>query len=95
VNDLPFLRRIDLGKLDAFVVEEDLHLVEEELMGVWIRDVETKVIDQLLLFLLPLGPAIFADLRSDLLAQVRRNRRDTERFTFLPAPSAFEFVGSE
>ena len=34
VNDLSFLRRIDLRDLDAFVIEEDIHLIEQELMRV-------------------------------------------------------------
>ena len=36
VDDLSFLRRVDLCDLDAFVVEKDLHLVKQELVRVGI-----------------------------------------------------------
>jgi hypothetical protein len=95
MNDLSFLRCVDLRDVDAFVIEKDVHLIEEELMGVGIGYVEAEVIDELLLFCLPFGPAIFADLGTDLLSKLGRYRRITDRLTFLSAPRAFEFVISE
>ena len=47
MNDLSFLRRVDLGDLDAFVVEEDLHLIEQELVRIRIRNVEPEVVNEL------------------------------------------------
>lgn len=95
MNDLSFLRRVDLCDLDAFIVEEDLHLIEKELMRVGIRNVEPEVVDQLFLFRLPLGPAVFADLGSDLLTELGRDRSHAKRLIFLSTPRAFEFVTSE
>ena len=95
VNDLAFLRRVNLCDLDAFVVEEDVHLVEQELVRVRIRNVETEVVDQLFLFCLPLRPAIFADLGPDLLTELGRDRSHAERLVLLTTPRAFEFVTSE
>ncbi len=90
--DRPFFRRIDLRDLDTFIKEEDVHLVEEKLVRVGIRDVEAEMVDQLFLLLLPFGPAIFADLGSDLLSEVGRDRSITERVTFRSAFRALEFV---
>ena len=95
VNDLSFLRRIDLCDLDAFVVEKDVHLIEQKLVRVRIGDVEPKVVDQLFLLCLPFGPAILADLGSDLLSELGRDRSYAKRLVFLPTPRAFEFVTSE
>lgn len=67
MNDLPFLRRVDLRELDAFVVEKDLHVVEKELVRVGVRNIKAEVVDELLLFRLPFSPAIPADLGTDLL----------------------------
>lgn len=67
MNDLPFLRRVDLRELDAFVVEKDLHVVEKELVRVGVRNIKAEVVDELLLFRLPFSPAILADLGTDLL----------------------------
>jgi hypothetical protein len=39
MTDLSFLRRIDLCELDTFVEEKDLHLIEEELVRVRIRNI--------------------------------------------------------
>jgi hypothetical protein len=36
MHDLSFLRCIDLGDLDTFVIEKDLHLIEQELVRVGI-----------------------------------------------------------
>jgi len=95
VNDLSFLRRVDLCKLDAFVVEKELHVVEQELVRIRVRHVETEMIDELLLLLLPLGPAIFTDLGTDLLPELGRYRRNAQRFVFLSALRALEFVASK
>ena len=95
MNDLAFLRRVDLRDLDAFVVEEDVHLIKQELVRVRIRDVEPEMVDELFLFRLPFGPAIFADLGSDLLPELGRDRSHSKRLVFLPAARAFEFVTSE
>ena len=92
MNDLPFLRRVDLDELDTFVVEKDLHVVEEELVRVRVRNVKAEVIDELLLFRLPFSPAVLADLGTDLLSELGRYRRDTERFVLLPTACALEFV---
>lgn len=90
--DLAFLRRVDLSQINAFVIEEDLHVIKQELVRIRIRNIEAKVIDQLLLFLLPLGPAVFAHFRTDLLPELGRDRRETEGFIFLPTARALEFV---
>jgi len=95
MTDLSFLRRIDLRELDTLVVEEDLHLIEEKLVRIGVRNIKPKVIYQLLLFLLPLGPAILADLRTDLLPELGRYRSDAERFAFVTAFRALEFVTSK
>lgn len=87
-----FLRRVDLRQLNAFVVEKDLHIVEQELVRIGIRNVQTEVVDKLFLLLLPLGPAILAHLGTDLLPQVSWNRGKTKRFVLQPASGAFEFV---
>lgn len=92
MDDLPFLRRVDLCEFDAFVVEKDLHVVEKELVRVGVRNIEAEVVDELLLFRLPFHPAIFADLGTDLLPKLGRYRRNAERFVLLPAPFALEFV---
>jgi hypothetical protein len=93
--DLSFLGRVDLRKLDTFVVEKDLHLIEEELVGVGIRNIQPEMIYQLLLFLLPLGPAIFADLGTDLLPQLSGYRCDAEGLAFVTAFRALKFVTSK
>jgi hypothetical protein len=95
MHDLSFLRRVDLRDLDAFVVEKDLHLIEQELVRVGIRNVESEVVDKLFLFRLPLRPAILADLSSDLLSKLGRDWSYSERLIFLTTPRAFEFVTSE
>ena len=92
MTDLSFLRRIDLRELDTLVVEEDLHLIEEKLVRVGIRNIEPKVIYQLLLFLLPFGPTVLADLRADFLPEFGGNRRVPQRFVLLPATRAFKAV---
>jgi hypothetical protein len=95
-SDLPihlaFLRRVNLRQFDAFVVEKDLHVIEQELMRVGVGHVEAKVVNKLFLLFLPRGPAILANLSADLLPEFRRYRRVAERFIFLPATFAFEFV---
>ena len=85
-------RRIDVRDLNTFVEEEDVHLVEEELVRIGVRNIEAEVVDELLLFLLPLGPAAFADLGTDLLPELCRYRGIAEWLVFLPATRAFEFV---
>ena len=95
MDDLSFLRSIDLREIDAFVVEEDLHIVEQELVRIGIRHVETEMINKLLLFLLPLYPAILAHFGAYLLPQLGRYRRNAQRFVFLPATRAFEFIASK
>ena len=76
VNDLSFLRSVDLRKVDTFVVKKDLHVIEQELVRIGIRHVKTEMIDELLLFLLPFHPAIPTNLGSDLLPQLGRYWRD-------------------
>src|SRR5688500_16816035 len=95
MRDLAFLGRIDLREFDSFVIEENIHLIAEELVRIRIGVVESEVIDQLLLFLLPLGPTIFADLSADLLAGLGGNGRDAKRLALLPTLRAFEFIASE
>ena len=95
MNDLAFLRCVDLCEFDPFVIEKDLHVIEEELVRVGVRNVEAEVVDELLLFRLPFRPAILADLGTDLLPELRRYRRDAERFALLPASCALEFVASK
>ena len=92
VNDLSFLRSVDLREVDTFVVEKDLHVVEQELVRIGIRHVETEMINELLLFRLPLRPAILADLGTDLLTEFGRYRSNAQWFVFLPATGAFELV---
>jgi hypothetical protein len=87
-----FLRSIDLCDLNAFVIEKDLHLIEQKLMRIRIRNVESEMVDQLLLLLLPFGPAIFTHLGADLLPELGWDRSETEWFVFLPATRAFEFI---
>ena len=95
MTDLSFLRRIDLGEFDAFVIEEDLHLIEQKLVRIRVRNIQPEVIYQLLLFLLPFGPAVFADLGTDLLPELRRYRRNAERLALVPALRALKFVASK
>ncbi len=90
--DLSFLGRVDLGQLDALVVEKDFHVIEKELVRIGVRDIEAEVIDQLFLLLLPFGPAAFTHLAADLLTQFRWDGGITKRFALLPTASAFEFV---
>ena len=85
-------RRIDVRDLNSFVEEEDVHLVEEELVRIWVRNIEAEVVDELFLFLLPLGPAALADLSPDLLSELSRDRSIAQRVTLATAPRAFEFV---
>ena len=90
-----FFRSIDVRDLNTFVEEEDVHLVEEELVRVGVRNVEAEVVDELLLFLLPLGPAAFADLGTDLLPELRRYRGVAEWLALRVALRALEFVASK
>jgi hypothetical protein len=90
--DRSFLRGVDLRELDAFVVKENLHLVEEKFVRIGVRDVDPEMIDQLVLFLEPFLPAVLADFGADLLPELGRDRRVAERFVFQPAAGAFEFV---
>jgi hypothetical protein len=90
--NLSFLRSVDLRQLDALVIQKDLHIIEKELMRIRIRYVQTEMIDELLLFLLPFSPAIFTHFRTYLLSEFRGDRSKTERLVLLPATSAFEFV---
>ena len=93
--DLSFLRRVDLRELDALIVEKDLHLIEQKLMRIGIRNIQAEMIYQLLLFLPPFGPAIFTDLGTDLLPELGRYRRDAERLAFITALRTFKFVTSK
>ena len=95
MTDLSFLRRVDLRELDAFVVEKDLHLIEQKLVRIGIRNIKSEMIYELLLFLLPFGPAFFADLRTDLLPELGRYRRNAKRFAFVAALGALKFVTSK
>lgn len=88
-------RGIDLSEFDAFVEEEYLHVVEKEFVRVRIGHVQSKVIDQLILLLQPLFPAIPTDLRPDPLTQIRRDRRVTERLILLPAPGTLKFIAKQ
>ena len=90
--NLAFLRGIDLGDINAFVIKEDLHIIEKKLVRIGVRYVKAEVIDKLLLFLLPFGPAILAHFRTDLLTKLGRYRRKADRLLCQPAASAFEFV---
>ena len=90
--DLSFLRRVDLGQLDAFVVEENVHVVEQELVRIGVRHVEAEVVDELLLLFLPLFPTVFTHLAADLLTKLGRNRRETDRLVFLPAAATLKFI---
>ena len=93
--DLSFLRRVDLRELDTFVVKKDLHLIEQKLVRVRIRNIKPEMIYELLLFLLPFGPAIFTDLGTDLLPELGRYRRNAKRFAFVAALGALKFVTSK
>ena len=95
MNDLTFLRCVDLCQFDTFVIEKDLHVIEEELVRVGVRNIKAEVVDELLLFRLPLRPAIFADLGTDLLPKLGRYRRDAERFALLSAACALEFIATK
>ena len=95
MNDLSFLGRVYLRDLDAFVIEEDLHLVEQKLVRIRIRNIEAEMVDELFLFGLPLSPTIFTDLGSDLLTQLGRYRSDTEGLSLSAASRALEFVSSK
>src|SRR5688572_15527686 len=90
--DLSFLRSVDLGEIHPLVVEEDLHIIEKELMGIGVRNIESEMVDKLHLLLLPFCPAVFAHLFADLLPELGRNRRVTDRFALRTAACAFEFV---
>lgn len=90
--DLAFLRGIDLFELDALVIKKDLHIIEEKLVRIRIRNIESEVVDKLFLLSLPFRPAILAHLGADLCAQFGRDRSVTDGFVFLPAAAAFEFV---
>ena len=90
-----FFRSIDVRDLNTFVEEEDVHLVEQELVRIGVRNIEAEVVDELLLFLLPLGPAAFADLGTDLLPELRWDRRVTDRFALRAAPRALEFIAAK
>lgn len=89
--DLSFLRSVDLCKLDAFVKEEYFQVVEKKLVRVWIGNVEAVVVDKLHLLFLPFGPAIFADLGGNALAELIGDRSERELLVFLPATRAFKF----
>jgi hypothetical protein len=53
------------------------------------------MVDKLFLFLLPLGPTIFADLTADLLTKFRRYRSVAKRLALLPAFRAFKFIAAK
>jgi len=90
--DLAFLRGVDLGEFDPFVVKEDLHVIEQKLVRIRVRDVDAKVVDELVLFLQPLFPATLTHLGTDLLSKLRGQRSVTDRFRLLTTTPAFEFV---
>ena len=50
--NLTFLRCIDLGNLNAFTEKEELHLIEEKLVRIGVRNVDAEMIDELHLLLL-------------------------------------------
>src|SRR5258708_7356659 len=78
-----------------FVVKKDLHIVEQKLVRIRVRYIESKMVDELFLLLLPLGPAIFAHFLAYLLSELGRDRRKAQRFVFLPAACTFEFVATK
>jgi hypothetical protein len=87
-----FFGRVDLRQFDAFVVKENLHLVEQKLVRIGIGNIYAEMIDELFLLLQPFRPTFLADFRADFLPQFGRQRRVAERLVFLSAARAFEFI---
>src|SRR5689334_6102704 len=69
-----FLRRIDLREIDTFVKKKNLQIVEEKIVRVRARYVESEMVDELHLLFLPFGPAVLADLFGDTRAELGRKR---------------------
>ena len=87
-----FFRRVDLGLNGGFAEEETFDVVEEKILRVGVREVQTVVIDDLCLFLQPTTPARLADLRGDALTEFVRKGREWKRRALLATMCAFDSV---
>src|SRR5215213_11281044 len=90
--DGAFLRGVDLrGGGLAAAEEEGLHVVEEEGLRVLLHEVEAVVVDDHVLALEPLLPALPADFRADALPDLVGEGRIPEPLALLAAPRALYF----
>jgi hypothetical protein len=79
--------RSDLG---ARLEEKLLHVLEQELPGLRVPQIETVVVDELLLGLCPFGPADAADLLEDPAAELGGERLEGHAFPGLAAAAALQ-----
>lgn len=84
---------IDLGRLRNFAEKKALDVVEEEILGVGIREIEAVMIDDLTLFLQPATPAGLANLIGDSLSELVGKGSKSDRRTFLAAMYALNVIG--
>lgn len=93
--DASFFRSVDLGKLDPFVEKKNLQIVEKKVMRVRVRNIESEMIDKLVLLLKPFLPAALANLIEHPLTQIVRQGHKLHLCLFGTAPKTFEFITTE
>ena len=88
-------RRVDFRGFWDVAEEIALDVVEQEGLGIGVRQIEAVVIDDLCLLLQPAIPARLADFRRDALAERVWKRREWKGWALLTAVCAFDCVSHE
>ena len=91
--DGAFLRRIYLGDFWGFAKEEPFDVIEEEILGVGIREIQSVVINYLTLLLQPTTPTDLANLTANSLPQLVWEWSKANRWSFLTAMYALNRFG--
>ena len=88
-----FFGGIDLGRLRNFAEKKAFDVIEQEILGIRVREIKAVMIDDLTLFLQPATPAGLANLIGDSLSELVGKGGKSNRRTFLAAMYALNVIG--
>jgi hypothetical protein len=91
-TDRAFLRGVYLSHIHALVEKEDLEIIEQEVVRIGIRDIDSEVIYELILLLKPFLPTALTYAVEDALADFVRKGGELHLPFLATAPEALESV---